>query len=607
MLASEQKIVRLLARTYLRMSREMFNHETFKHLFLHNDFAKLAVMTQQNPQMNENTWESEQSLSHAVVSSVESNEEKTTGPSKSKAKKSRHNPELHCKGIRLRLLPTPKQACLLAQWIGSSRYVWNWALNQYTTYSEQYFSDLKNNIDVSARNKTLSSNVVSQNLTQLRKQTKFAWLEAVPRTVLTNALQHLKASFSAYYNGLAGKRKGEPPGKPKFRSRLGSNETACFQIDPRHKNPLNLDNQTLTIPGLGPVSVVFSEPIVGDISSISVKRKRNKWFVSLSLINVPEHALQRQNKSHLYQSFLDPKDNPDFLKSKTGLAAFDASVVSGAVATSDGKTTYSLFNQAVLRSDERAEKQREKLQRVYSRKQELWYNSAGIYRTKTGAWPKDLNKILAEKGKKKKSKRMEDVQKRLAVMSLHELFRKMDGIHKFTTDLVRNHHTIVVETLDLKEMAQSKLGRKFRRRMHEACMGEIVKQLKYKCAWHNRTLIFADQWFASSKRCSNTACHQKYKELKVGEDKWTCTHCKTFHLRDDNASFNLWQEGWRLLEEFFQQNNTNCLAAGSVVRGAQGVVFESVLEKPKIKNNKQVLNVKQTQSSNRFAKTHVSA
>ena len=609
MLASEQKIVRLLAQTYLRMSREMFNHETFKHLFLQSNVVKLAVMTQQKPKMAANILESDCSLSNAVVPSVELNkqlsQEKPT--TESKAKKSRHNPELHCKGMRLRLLPTPKQACLLKQWIGSSRYVWNWALNQYNVYSEQYFSDLKNNMDVSGKTKTLSSNTVSQHLTQLRKQTKFAWLEAVPRTVLTNSLQHLKTSFSAYYNGLSGKRKGDPPGKPKFRSRLGSNETACFQIDPRHKNPLNLDNQTLTIPGLGPVSVVFSEPVIGDISSISVRRKGKQWFVSLSLINVPERALQRNDKSHLYQSFLDPKDNPDFFDNKTGLAALDASVVSGAVATSDGKTTFFLFNQAVLRSDERAEKQREKLQRVYSRKQELWYNSCGIYRTENGAWPKGLNKILAEKGKKKNSKRMEDVQKRLAVMSLHELFRKHDAIHKFTTDLVRNHHTIVVETLDLKEMAKSVLGRGFRRRMHEACMGEIVKQLKYKCAWHNRTLIFVDKWFASSKRCSNTACHQKYNELKVGEDKWTCIHCNTFHLRDDNASFNLWQEGWRLLEEFFQQNNTNCLAAGSVVRGAQGVVFESVLEKPKIKNNKQVLNVKQTQSSNRFAKTHVSA
>ena len=241
-------------------------------------------MTQQNSQMNANTWESEQLLSHATVSSVEPNEEKTTDPSKSKAKKSRHNPELHCKGMRLRLLPTPKQAYLLKQWIGSSRYVWNWALNQYTTYSEQYYSDLKNNIDVSGKTKTLSSNVVSQNLTQLRKQTKFAWLEAVPRTVLTNALQHLKASFSAYYNGLSGKRKGEPPGKPKFRSRLGSNETACFQIDPRHKNPLNLDNQTLTIPGLGPVSVVFSEEIGGGHQQHQCEAK-TKQMVCFALVD----------------------------------------------------------------------------------------------------------------------------------------------------------------------------------------------------------------------------------------------------------------------------------------------------------------------------------
>jgi transposase len=105
-------------------------------------------------------------------------------------------------------------------------------------------------------------------------------------------------------------------------------------------------------------------------------------------------------------------------------------------------------------------------------------------------------------------------------------------------------------------------------------MGEIIRQLKYKCQWHNRTLIFVDKWFPSSKRCSNTACHTKNTELKLKDRDWTCSNCGIHHERDDNAAFNLWQEGWRLLEELFQKNDTACLAAGSAVRGSQGLIVE---------------------------------
>jgi IS605 OrfB family transposase len=204
---------------------------------------------------------------------------------------------------------------------------------------------------------------------------------------------------------------------------------------------------------------------------------------------------------------------------------------------------------------------------------------AGYKRNPDGTWPKRDYKLVP------KSHQEEDLRKYSAGISLHQLFRRHDAIHKFTTDLVMRHHTIVVETLALTAMATS-LSRGFRRSMHEACMGEIIRQLKYKCEWHNRTLIFADQWFASSKRCSNTTCHQKNTELKLKDREWTCIHCGTHHERDDNAAFNLWQEGWRLLELYFQKNDTTCFAAGSAVRGPQGVIFEAGKKSRKARSSK---------------------
>lgn len=493
-----------------------------------------------------------------------------------KVKQKRRKEELFCKGVKLRLYPTKEQDVLLRQWIGSSRYVWNWALNRYNQYQEQYYLDLKNGIDVSKRKKNLSFNEISQDLTVLKKQNEFSWLDQVPRTVLTNALNHLKASTNAYFDGIKGKRK-DKPGKPKFRKRLGSNETACFQIDPRHKKVFDQVNNTLKIPGLGEVKLALSEAIDGEISNISVKRKHNQWFVSLSLINVSSDNIKRKDNSHKYKTFLDHQTDQSFFKKKEGLIALDASVRSGGVAY-DGKNVCSVFNENVLRSNEKFELKKEKYQKAYSRKQEKYYNSLGIFRTNEGGWPKNLNALLKQKSKQKNTHRMEKLQEKIQLLSLKEVFRKNDAIHKFTTEIIRNNHTIVLETLELKEMAKSTLGTTFRRRMHDACMGEIKRQIVYKSEWHNRTVIFVDKYFASSKICST--CKEKNKDLHL-EHVWTCSKCKQTHQRDENASFNLWQEGWRLLEEYFNKNDTSMLAAGSAVRGTQGLLFK--VEKPNVK------------------------
>ena len=557
---------------------------------------------------------------------------------KSKAKNKRHNPQLLCKGQQFRLQPTPEQATLLRQWIGCGRYVWNWALAQQNEYNDNYKKCKHLNTEETTSiesisediPKTLSITVLSRNLTQIVKnhsedkhknsgsnqiseipennvlaqskndslnqtsktssrsdetpdrsveliEPNMGFLRSCPRTVLTNSLQHLGTAWSNFYDGVAGKR-SDDPGKPVFRKRLGKNERATFQVDPRHKHPIDMDNQTVAIPGLGKVKVVLSEKVVGDLSSMTVKRKGNIWLISLSLINVAHESLQR--KAHKFIQYPSNPTDTILNPNKQGVAAIDLSVVSGAVATVDGTTTFSLFNEEVLRSNEKHEQCKTKYQRVYSRKQEQLYLAHGIKRDANGAWPKNATAILAKKGIAKNTRNMEKLHEKIAVLDLHEMFRKADAIHKFTTKLVQENHTIVVETLMLYAMAKA-LSRGFRRRMHEACMGKIIEQLKYKCAWHNRTLIFVDKWFPSSKRCSNVECHEKNKHLLLKDRTWVCTACNTTHVRDNTAAFNLWQEGWRLLEEFFQKNNTDCLAAGSVVRGRHGVIFSANPAQPK--------------------------
>jgi putative transposase len=111
-------------------------------------------------------------------------------------------------------------------------------------------------------------------------------------------------------------------------------------------------------------------------------------------------------------------------------------------------------------------------------------------------------------------------------------------IHVFTTALAKTHGVIVVEGLDAASLLQQKglPGARSRRRgLSDAAMGEIRRQLRYKCPWYGSRLIEADRYFPSSK-----TCHACGHVQDIGwSEYWTCDECSSSHQRDDNAAINL--------------------------------------------------------------------
>jgi putative transposase len=66
---------------------------------------------------------------------------------------------------------------------------------------------------------------------------------------------------------------------------------------------------------------------------------------------------------------------------------------------------------------------------------------------------------------------------------------------------------------------------------------EFKRQLLYKKEWYGGNVIIANQFFASSKICSNCGC--KKDILKLSERVYNCESCKSVIDRDLNASNNL--------------------------------------------------------------------
>lgn len=116
---------------------------------------------------------------------------------------------------------------------------------------------------------------------------------------------------------------------------------------------------------------------------------------------------------------------------------------------------------------------------------------------------------------------------------------KQDTVHKFTAAVAKNHGTVCIEKLDVSSM-QSGDNALVRKGVHNSCMSEILRQLKYKC----NNFIEVDKYFPSSKTCST--CGHINAELTLDDRTYHCPACGHAINRDLNAALNLRKEGLRI-------------------------------------------------------------
>ena len=81
-----------------------------------------------------------------------------------------------------------------------------------------------------------------------------------------------------------------------------------------------------------------------------------------------------------------------------------------------------------------------------------------------------------------------------------------------------------------------------RKEITNATFSEIIRILKYKCLWLNKTFIQISLYYPSSQICSR--CGNKNKEMKdIGVRELKCSKCGLEIERDYNASINILNEG----------------------------------------------------------------
>lgn len=111
---------------------------------------------------------------------------------------------------------------------------------------------------------------------------------------------------------------------------------------------------------------------------------------------------------------------------------------------------------------------------------------------------------------------------------------RKDAIHKATSAIAKGVSAIGIESLNVEDMLDNK---RLSKAVMDASMSEFLRQLEYKALWRGISVIKADKYFPSSKKCF--VCGEVKSDLKLGDRIYNCDFCGLKVDRDFNAARNL--------------------------------------------------------------------
>jgi putative transposase len=339
------------------------------------------------------------------------------------------------RAYRYELDPNNSQRTSLYQHAGVARFAYNWGLDQRNT--------LFNNSEGQAR---FTDFMKQHRLLTSLKKTQFPWMYECSKCAPEEALKNLHRAFQNFYRG---RKTGKKVGFPRFK-RKGVKDS--FRLT----GTIRFKGRHIQLPRIGKIRIKEKREIYykGRILSATVRRRADRWFVSVTVV----------------------EDVPD--PSSRGGKSVGVDLGVKALATLSDGTVFT--NPRAL--GRRLRKLRQ------------------------------LNKSLSRK--KMGGRNREKARMRLARMYLRVFNIRQDSLHKLTTYLAKSHSKVVIEDLCVLWMTKN---RRLARSIGDVGFYEVRRQLEYKCAWYGSQLVVAPRTFPSSKLCSRCGHRKKELSLSERE------------------------------------------------------------------------------------------
>jgi len=384
--------------------------------------------------------------------------------------------------------PTPNQRAQISRFFGARRKAFNWTLDQMKADVDRYRETGESGTPPSFYSLRKRWNAEKDTVC-VNTETGEIWWSEVSKEVFADGVRGATDAYWRWQQSRAGTIKGRKVGFPRFKKRGKDRDRFSFTTGTMR---LEADRRHLTLPVLGTLRTHENtrriERLIAldraKILGVTVSRQGERIIAGVRV------AVARPRQAGVAQS-----------DSTVGI---DVGVRRLATVATTSEVIGELDNPSALehRLSELRRLQRQRARRTRGSRQ---YQETA---------PK-ITRLHAE----------------VANLRRHT-------IHVFTTNLAKTHGVMVVEGLDAASLLQQKglSGARSRRRgLSDPAMGEIRRQLRYKCPWYGSTLIEADRFFPSSK-----TCHACGHVQSIGWfEHWTCEECNSSHQRDDNAAINL--------------------------------------------------------------------
>jgi putative transposase len=384
--------------------------------------------------------------------------------------------------------PTPEQSIQIARFFGARRFAFNWTLAKINADLERYRETGESNTAPSFYGLRKRWNV-EKSTACLNVKTGQVWWPEVSKEVFADGVRGAADAYWRWQKSRTGKIAGRPVGFPRFKKRGMDRDRFSFSTGAMRVEP---DRRHLTLPVLGTLRTHENtrriERLIAlnraKVLGITVSRQGDRVIAAVRV------AVARPQRACV--------SNPD------SVVGVDVGVRRLATVATCNDVIGELANPQAL---ERRLSELRRLQRQRAR------------RTRG-------------------SRQYAESATKIARLHAEAAHLRQHTIHVFTTHLAKTHGVVVVEGLDVSAMLQQKgpPGARSRRRgLSDAALGEIRRQLRYKCPWYGSTLIEADRFFPSSK-----TCHDCGHVQHIGQSEhWVCEECSSSHQRDDNAAINL--------------------------------------------------------------------
>jgi putative transposase len=126
---------------------------------------------------------------------------------------------------------------------------------------------------------------------------------------------------------------------------------------------------------------------------------------------------------------------------------------------------------------------------------------------------------------------------RVAAQYEHIANQRRDFHHKLSRRLANTYGYIAFESLNIAGLLKN---HNLAKAIADAGWSQFVTFTTYKAHWAGGGVLKVDQFFPSSRLCSN--CGEKHHHLPLSVRSWVCLTCEVIHDRDVNAARNIWDQ-----------------------------------------------------------------